>query len=151
MRLHLFEWEDQPWFPAPLRAAMTAYLVAAYRVTPCPELVADRLATLMSRDRFNEIVDLGSGSGGPVDSVMKKLADRGFMTSVTLTDLYPPKLGFQFPGNALVTIRYWQQAVDAASVPAELAGVRTMFGSFHHFPPALARCILRDAFEQGRA
>jgi len=151
MRLRLFEWGDQPWFPAPLRAAMTAYLVAAYRVTPFPELWAGRLATLMSRDQVNEIVDLGSGSGGPVDSVMKKLADRGFMTSVTLTDLYPPKLGYQFPGNALVTIRYWQEAVNAASVPPELSGVRTMFASFHHFPPALARCILRDAFEQERA
>ena len=36
MRRHLFEWEDQAWFPASLRAAMTSYLAAAYAV---PETV----------------------------------------------------------------------------------------------------------------
>ncbi len=30
-------------------------------------------------------------------------------------------------------------------VPAELDGFRTMFSSFHHFPPAQARAILQNA------
>jgi hypothetical protein len=30
-------------------------------------------------------------------------------------------------------------------VPAELAGFRTMFSSFHHFPPVNARAILQNA------
>ena len=65
MRLHLFEWEDQGWFPAPLRAAMTSYLATTYRITPFPKLWADCLAKLMKREGVTEIVDLGSGSGGP--------------------------------------------------------------------------------------
>jgi hypothetical protein len=64
--MHLFEWEDQAWFPAALRAAMTSYLAATYEITPSPKLWADYLPKLMSRDGVTEIVDLGSGSGGPV-------------------------------------------------------------------------------------
>src|ERR1700724_1767507 len=84
MRRHLFEWEDQAWFPASLRAAMTSYLAAAYGITPFPRLWADCLSNLMSRDGVTEIVDLGSGSGGPVNRVVKELAARGFETRVTL-------------------------------------------------------------------
>ncbi len=105
MRLHLFEWEDQAWFPDSLRAAMTSYLVTVYGITPLPRCWADCLSKFLSRDEVNEIVDLGS--------VVK-------------------------------------EPVDAARVPAALSGIRTMFASFHHFPPAAALGILRDAFEQGR-
>jgi len=135
MRLHLFEWEDQAWFPAPLRRAMTSYLAAAYSVTPFP-------TKLMSRDSVTEIVDLGSGSGGPIGLVVKELEERGFRVSVVLTDLYP-----QQPATQTGSISYWQEPVNAASVPATLPGIRTMFASFHHFRPQAARGILRDAFE----
>jgi len=47
-------------------------------------------------------------------------------------------------------MRYWPEPVDATSVPAELSGIRTMFASFHHFRPDVARAILRNAFEQRR-
>jgi hypothetical protein len=35
--------------------------------------------------------------------------------------------------------------VNALCVPPELAGFRTLFSSFHHFKPAEARALLRDA------
>ena len=40
--------------------------------------------------------------------------------------------------------------VDAMSVPARLAGLRTMFNSFHHFRPADATAILRSAVAAGQ-
>jgi hypothetical protein len=150
MRLHLFEWEDQSWFSASLRTAMTSYLAAAYGITPLPKLWANCLSTLMSRDGVTEIVDLGSGSGGPVGRVVKELAERGFKVCVTLSDLNPNVSGLQFGANAASSIRYWPEPVDAARVPAALSGIRTMFASFHHFRPQVARGILRDAFEQRR-
>jgi hypothetical protein len=145
MRLHLFEWEDQAWFPDSLRAAMTSYLVTVYGITPLPRFWADCLAKFLSRDEVNEIVDLGSGSGGPVGRVVKELGERGFKTRVTLTDLYP-----QVTMDVGSSIHYWPDPVDAARVPAALCGIRTMFASFHHFRPPAAQGILRDAFEQGR-
>lgn len=46
-------------------------------------------------------------------------------------------------------LRAWPGAVDAACVPAELAGFRTVFSGFHHFRPAAARRVLQDAVERG--
>jgi len=148
MRLHLFEWHDQTWFPASLKAAMTSYLVAAYGITPFPKLWANCLSRLMSRDSVTEIVDLGSGSGGPIGRVMKELGECGFRACITLTDLYPNFSGLHFRADEASSIRYWPEPVDAARVPAELSGIRTMFASFHHFRPQAAREILRDAFQQ---
>ena len=150
MRLHLFELEDQAWFPASLRAAMTSYLVATYAITPFAKLWAAHLSKLMRRDGVTEIVDLGSGSGGPIGRVVKELGERGFQTRVTLTDLYPNAKGMEFRADETTSIRFWPEPVNAISVPVELTGIRTMFASFHHFRPEPARAILRDAFQQRR-
>jgi hypothetical protein len=150
MRLHLFEWEDQPWFPGFLRTAMTRYLAAAYGITPFPKSWANCLSKLMSRDATTDIVDLGSGSGGPIARVVKELGESGFKASVTLTDLYPNVSWFESVADLGSSIRYWPKPVDAARVPDALPGIRTMFASFHHFRPRAARGILRDAFEQRR-
>jgi len=36
-------------------------------------------------------------------------------------------------------------------VPASLTGLRTIFNAFHHFPPVLARRILKDAHDSRQA
>ncbi len=146
-RVHLFEFEDQAWFPGVLRRAMTGYLAATYGITPFPKLWADRLAALLNQDEVSEIVDLGSGAGGPVGRVLRELESRGYRARVTLTDLFPDAAA-RCDSEA---VRYWPTPVDAAHVPAELTGTRTMFAAFHHFRPEAARQILRDAFEQRRA
>jgi len=150
MRLHLFEWHDQDWFPAALRAAMTSYLVTAYQITPLPKLWAGRLSTLMNVNEPTEIVDTGSGSGGPVERVVKELGTLGFTARVTLTDLHPNVCRLQFRVDGASSIRYWPEPVDATRVPAALSGIRTMFASFHHFRPEVACEILHDAFAQRR-
>lgn len=146
-RLHLFEFEDQAWFPASFRRAMTGYLATTYGITPFPKSWADRLAPLLSKDRVAEIVDLGSGAGGPIARVVADLESRGFRVHVTLTDLFPNPQGVRTGGS----IRYWPEAVHATCVPSSLAGIRTMFAAFHHLTPEAAQGILRDAFEQRRA
>ena len=148
MRLHLFEWHEQAWFPISLRTAMTSYLTAAYGITSLPKLWALCLSKLMSREGVNAMVDLGSGSGGPVGGVVQELEKCGFTVCVTLTDLYPNASELQFPVVGASSIRYWPEPVDATRVPAALHDLRTMFTLFHHFRPPVAREILRDAFEQ---
>lgn len=147
MRLHLFEFEDQPWFPSSLRVPMTSYLAAAYRITPFPMLWAERISELLSKDRVNEVVDLGSGSGGPTVMVIRELNALGFETRMTLTDLFPNRRFSSKDSN----VRYWPEPVDAANIPPELTGTRTMFAAFHHHRPESARRILRDAFERKRS
>ena len=135
------------WFPASLRTAMTSYLVSAYGFTPLPTLWAERLAGLMRRDEAGDIVDLGSGSGGPIPRVVKELGERGFVVRVTLTDLFPHSNAPLFDQDNQNSISYWPEPVDAAKVPPNLRGIRTMFASFHHLPFRGAREVLRDAFE----
>lgn len=142
-RYHLFEFLDQPWLPKPLRAAATRYLNVAYRTTPFPAVWAAVIARVLGECGDDRIVDIGSGSGGPMKLVLAELARLGRRPRVTLTDLYP------VPTES--TIEYWPEPVRATCVPARLRGVRTLFLCFHHFSPAEARAVLKDAFEQRQA
>jgi hypothetical protein len=145
MRLHLFEWEDQIWFPVPLRNAMTAYLKTIYAITPFPKLWAECIAKGRQQGEKIEIVDLGSGSGGPVEEVVRELRLQGLEVTATLTDRYPRKIEIEG------VLRYWPEVVDATQVPSTLGGVRTMFASFHHLRPLEAKRILRDAFDNRKS
>ncbi len=146
-RLHLFEFGDQPWFPGVLHDAETAYLTAAYRVLPrMARQWSEKVATAFPPGEPAEILDLCSGSGGAMPMLIDDLAKRGLDARATLTDLYPN------PGSAAhPRIAWLAEPVDAAQVPAQLAGVRTMFSAFHHFRPAAAKAILKDAFDRRRA
>ena len=65
MRLHLFEFEDQPWFPDVIRVGGTDYLryllIATKVYQPCIQLLND----VLSQTGVNKLVDLCSGGGVP--------------------------------------------------------------------------------------
>lgn len=149
-RLHLFEFGDQAWLPTQFRDAMTSYLRVAYRMTPFPRLWAERLMYLLPEFGDRGIVDLGSGAAGPVPLVLVELNKSGLAPHVTLTDLHPHPscLNSETPMRALLT--YWPDPVDAAHVPDSLSGILTLFAVFHHFSPAQAHSILKNAFDQRR-
>jgi hypothetical protein len=147
-RYHLFEFEDLEGFPDVLRRAMTRYLKTAVTLFPLPEMWAAKLATIAPSDgRPFRIVDLGSGSGGSMRSIVRALQEKGFAPEVTLTDLYPDPDAVR-TWDAQCQLRYWPTPVDAMAVPPELIGIRTLFLSFHHHPPERARAILQDAFNR---
>ena len=136
-RQHLFEFNDQPWLPAFIRNALTDYLYVAYRSTPYGKLFARQVMTLLQRAASTRIIDLCSGSGGPIGIVASELRQAGAAAHITLTDLFPRE------GND-----YWPEPVDARNVPANLTGTRTMFAGFHHFRRNDAARILKDAFDK---
>jgi hypothetical protein len=146
-RLHLFECADQPWFPEVLRDGGTAYLAMAYRLfRVLPRRWAEKISTVLRRDQRSEILDLCSGSGGPMPLIIEDLVKLGYNVRATLTDLYPhPKSGSN------PRIAWWDEPVDAAHIPSNLAGVRTMVSAFHHFRPDAAKAILKDAFDGRQA
>lgn len=145
-RLHLFEFGDLPWFPQVLRDAETAYLAASYRVLPLlARSYAEKIATVLDSAQPAHIVDLCSGSGGPMPMIIEELEQRGYTVRATLSDLRPNTRPASRPH-----IEWFQAPVDATRVPAALSGVRTMFSAFHHFRPETARAILKDAFDARR-
>jgi hypothetical protein len=146
-RLHLFEFGDQQWFPQLLRDAETAYLATSYRLLPrLLRRWADRISTVLPAGGPVEILDLCSGAGGPMPSIVDELEKRGHQARVRLTDLYPNPKTTSHP-----SVVWLAEPVDATRVPPRLAGVRTMFSAFHHFRPDAAKAILRDAFDRRRA
>ena len=145
-RLHLFEFGDQPWFPQLLREAETGYLAVSYRFFPLRRRWAEKIATILHRGEPVEILDLCSGAGGAMPSIIEELGHLGYDTRARLTDLYPNPESVSHP-----RIVWMIEPVDAKRVPPKLAGVRTMFSAFHHFRPAAAKAILKDAFERRRA
>lgn len=144
------ELEDHPAFPVLLRDAMTAYLRVASEALGVSGVAAPLVMEAMDASGTDRVVDLCSGGGGPVVSLVRRLREKhGREATATLTDKFPNVDAFrraehEFPG--IVAGR--REPTDATAVPEELAGVRTIFNAFHHLPPAIATAVLADAAEK---
>jgi hypothetical protein len=107
------------------------------------------LRDVAARHNAKHIVDLGSGGGGPVLSMLRALPE----VDVVLTDLYPNAAAFELvEQRGAGRVRGVRESVDATDVPANIdaEGVRTIFNAFHHFRPDLAKRILADAARKKR-
>ena len=150
-RLHLFEFCDMAWYPASWRAYTTdlnLFFAAQFHAF---RPIVPRLKQVLEGLDGRDIIDLGSGSSGPLPSVQKQLeTEEHYPVTITLTDKFPNLQALR--GVAAASqgkVRYVETSVDAMDVPAELTGFRTMFVAFHHFPPHAARRILADAARKG--
>ena len=148
-RFRLFEFTDLPWYPQTFRQIQTDYLqFVATRGSGQAGLVP-LLIKAMQHAGTTEIVDLCSGGAGPWRLLQRQLADAGWPVTIKLTDKYPhPEALRQWAAASQPGVEYLPEPVDALDPPPSLSGMRTMFEGFHHFPPAAARSILRDAFEK---
>jgi hypothetical protein len=147
-RAHLFEFEDLPRLPGFIRRAITdllEYQLNRYRVY---DGLAPKLAELVAEQGSDaELIDLCSGSAGPVRRMRHLLqAQTGQAPRVLLTDKFPNLQAFERISEASGgRVRFLRESVDAADVPPQLTGLRTIFTAFHHFQPPAARRILADA------
>jgi hypothetical protein len=145
--LHLFEIGDQAWCPKAFRDAETDILEFFLRIGNYYAPIAKRLTEALEKAGEHEIVDLCSGGGGPWLRMLPKRGDRP-PTRVLLTDKYPnPSSADRVADVSDDRIRSEPRSVDATAVPRDLRGFRTLFTSFHHFRPAVARAILADAVD----
>jgi hypothetical protein len=151
-RLHLIELEDQRWLPAGVRHGVTAYLNFVANLTTAPyETFADLLAEGMRTTGDRVLLDLCSGSCGPLPTLLRMLRQRGIEARAVLTDLYPDTGALERSrGHDNADLRYHPQPVDATRVPAELGGFRLLCNGFHHFRPSDAHGILVDAVSHRR-
>lgn len=157
-RRQWIEIADQPWCPAAVRHGLTDYLQFVIDRTAPYAAAAPLLITALREQgppadgagSARDVVDLGSGAGGPWRALAGQLASAGVPVCVRLTDAYPNLAAFArmqvLTGGVVVGE---PRAVAAEAVPADLAGFRTLFSAFHHCPPPLARRILADARARG--
>lgn len=145
-RLHWFELEDQPWFPAVIRDFATDYIhfieITFHLHRPIVALLANALRTTKS----GHVIDLCSGGAGPIPALQEALAAERLDVRFTLTDRFPNLPAFRrAEAMSQGRITFVARPVDARAVPKDLRGFRTIFNSFHHFRPTDARAVLRDA------
>lgn len=149
-RLHLFEWEDQPWLPRVFRDFITDHLRYTHNEAmraPVNLAIAQRLAALLAQTGRSQIIDLCAGAGGPLPCIGRILRqDLGVPVEIVITDLYPNVAAFrELEARSGGSIKARLDSISATDVPADLHGVRTLFTALHHFPPAAAKLVLADA------
>jgi hypothetical protein len=145
-RVHLFELEDQTWFPATIRDLATDYLQFIQTRWRLDRAMTPLIRRALREGKTDRIVDLCSGGSGPLLLLVKDLAAEGIPVHATLTDLFPNAPAFKEIAEASGgLISYQPEPVDARRVPLPLTGLRTIFNGFHHFEPADAKAVLHAA------
>src|SRR2546423_1609922 len=103
--------------------------------------IVPELQKALAATRSKTIVDLCSGGGGPWLSLSAALQADGARQDIVLTDLFPNLAAFERVAAARSNVRFESRSVDATNFPPGLNGFRTLFTSFHHFKPDMARAI----------
>lgn len=146
-RIQLFEFEDLHWFPVSLRNYMTDFLQFLANKANVYEPVIDEIHFSMQESGCDQIIDLGSGSGGGLLTLSKHLKEKNPTLKITLTDYYPNLVSLAHVKSTNPIFDFVAESVDARNVPTNLKGFRTQFLSFHHFNPHDARQIIQNAVD----
>jgi hypothetical protein len=151
-RAQFIELHEQPWFPPSLRQQITDALQFGLNLLKAYAPIAPLLQSSLDATSCRSIVDMCSGGGGPWLDLSRRFHPDAKVIHILLTDKYPNLAAFQ---NVRVAsenhIAFCPNSVDAMKVPGDLEGFRTMFTSFHHFPPEEARAILQNAVDAGQS
>lgn len=151
-RIHLFEFEDLGWFPDLFRRFLTDLLEYQLRYFDVYTPIIPKLRDIIQKTNSTQIVDLCSGSAGPLLQIYNEIHDQNnSKISIVLTDKYPNIDAFaRIKEISSGKIDFMAESVDATAVPPEIYGFRTLFTSFHHFQPEMAKKIIEDAVKNNR-
>lgn len=145
-RVHLFELEDQSWFPSTIRDLATDYLHFIETALRLDGVLVPLVERALREGGTARIVDLCSGGSGPMPGLVRALNAKGTPVTATLTDLYPNIPAFeQIAAASDSRVTFAAESVDARAVPPALTGLRTIFNGFHHLAPDDARSVLHAA------
>ena len=151
-RVQFIELHEQSWFPPSLRHEITDALEFGLNLLKAYAPIGPLLQSVLDSTRSRSIVDMCSGGGGPWLDLSRRLHPDAHAFHILLTDKYPNLRAFQNVRAASENhIAFCPDSVDAMKVPGELQGFRTMFTSFHHFPPEEARAILQNVVDAGQS
>lgn len=146
-RIHLFEFEDQKWFPNSIRNYITDFLQFASNMGRIYDPIIPLLSEQLKNDETNTIIDIGSGGGGGLISLNTALKKEIPNLRIVLTDLYPNKEAFRYTSKFTDNFEFVEHPIDARDIPVQLKGLRTQFLSLHHFKPKDAMAILQNAVD----
>lgn len=153
-RLQLFEFNDLPTVPAPVRDTIVESLSRTLEWGRMLDGLVPPFERFLEQAGTLELLDLGSGAGGPARILARSYQRAGKRSPhFLLTDLHPrpeawARLRDEHPG----VIDFVEGSVDATRIEPELAHgrARTIINVLHHLPPPLARGVFEDAVRHGR-
>ena len=150
-RLHGIELLDFPRCPRVIRDGATDYLQFIIRAGNAYGPIAPVLGAALAGRQIQTVVDLCSGGGGPWPDLRVALISYGASPQlrVRLTDLYPNLEAFVAAAARDEHVSGEPQPFDIERATVPLRGVRTFFSAFHHFRPATAERVLRNAARNG--
>lgn len=148
-RKHMIEIHDHPACPESIRNGMRSFLQFFSDTFPMFSNIVPLLTRAMAASGTTAVVDLCSGSGGPWLKLIRRFSRNGApLSRITMSDLHPDPAASQYMERMTQgLVRYIPKAVDASDFPRNLIGFRTIFSSFHHFDPPMAKSILRHAMK----
>lgn len=151
-RIQLFEFEDQSWFPGKMRISLTKLIIVLHKIMGLSDVLKGLIRKGLQESGKQSVVDLGSGSGGPMVEIFQSLKEEDTLISMTLTDLYPNKESIRsIEDLKLQGLSYYNQPVDATNLHQAPEGLKTMINSFHHMNPGQARGILQSAVDNNES
>lgn len=154
-RRQLFELNDLASVPAPVRDTVVESLSRALAWGRVLDGLVPVFDDFLTRAGTREVLDLGSGAGGPASILVRAFrAERRPAPHFLLTDLHPRAARWReliAEDRLEGDVDFVPEPVDATAVPDDLARgrVRTVINVLHHFPPELARRALLDAARNG--
>jgi hypothetical protein len=149
-RIQFFEIHEQPWFPSSLRDFVTDALQSGLELLKAYAPIEPKLRSALDSAESRNVVDLCSGGGGPWLDLSQRLNRDARSVQIRLSDKYPNLRAFRKAGALYGKLfTYDSDPVDAMKVPCGRMGFRTIFSSYHHFPPDEARAVLQDAVDAG--
>lgn len=149
-RLQLFEFNDAAWAPAPLKHQIIQALSRTLRWGRMLDGLVPEFERFVARTGATEVLDLASGAGGPAAILAEAMLRDGHAPPrMLLTDLLPqPEAWSQLRAAHPGIIDFEPSPLDMTAIPASLGGrPRTIVNALHHFPPGVARELLRGAAE----
>jgi hypothetical protein len=149
-RLQLFEFHDQPWVPATLRETIVETLSRSLDWGGFISPLIPAIEKFLSESDVLDVLDLCAGAGGPAVILSREVEQLGRKPpQILMTDLFPRVRAWQDAKRRFPNIDFIAESVDATRIPSSISQgrARTILNAFHHFPPNLARAILRDAVE----
>lgn len=145
-RFHLFEFEDLTCMPKIFRQFITDLLSYQINRFGIYEATIGKLVEVLNKTGHDTIIDLCSGSGGPLLGIREKVSKAmGRDIRLVLTDKYPNLEVFAAIEEIHVTTI--GESIDAAMLEPKIKGLRTLFTAFHHFKPEQAQGILKNAVD----
>ena len=147
-RLELFEFEDYDWLPRSIRTGATNLIIVFHKLLGTADVLSKYILQIRESCNFDQVVDLGSGSGGAMlecfDQINHDNKDQPL--KLMLTDLHPnPNIVNKINNSNLSHIEYNPLSVNATDINDAPAGLKTMIASFHHMRPEIAEKILNSA------